>query len=230
MAEKITENKDKKDSVKNETPKKEEESKQIVEETKEIKKEGKKVEKESSDKNILEREYIIPLRKKSLNVPRYRRAKKAVKAVKEFLAKHMKVEGRDLNKVKVDIHLNNEIWFRGIKKPLHKVKVKAVKKEGIVYAELVEIPQSVEFVKARLEKRAKAAEATTKAPKTETPKEEEKDMDKDGVEDKKEESEDKKAAAETNLKKQKDAAKETKHTAKGAHLKKVAPVRKSLKK
>ena len=39
----------------------------------------------------LEREYIVPLKRGSLKVPRYKRAKKAVKTLKEFLAKHMKV-------------------------------------------------------------------------------------------------------------------------------------------
>jgi large subunit ribosomal protein L31e len=177
----------------------------------------------------LEREYVIPLRREARKVPRYRRAKKAVKAMKEFLAKHMKVEGRDLKKVKIDIYLNNEVWFRGIKKPLHKVKVKAVKKGGIVYAELAELPKVVEFAKARFDKRAKAAEAGVKAPRA-APKEEVADKDGDGIEDKKEEAEDKKAGAEKAVKTEKAAVKTTKHTAKGAHLKKVAPVRKSLKK
>ncbi|MDD2445137.1 MAG: 50S ribosomal protein L31e, partial [Candidatus Nanoarchaeia archaeon] len=88
------------------------------------------------EKIELERVYIVPLRKGFLKVPQYKRAKKAVKTLKEFLAKHMKVENRDLNKVKIDIYLNNEIWFKGIKKPLSKVKVKAKKINGIVYAEL----------------------------------------------------------------------------------------------
>ncbi|MEA3329361.1 MAG: 50S ribosomal protein L31e, partial [Nanoarchaeota archaeon] len=103
----------------------------------------KKVEKKDEVKIELEREYIVPLRKGLLNVPRYRRASKAVKILKEFLAKHMKVEDRDLRKVKINIYLNNELWFKGIKKPVGKIKVKAVKKGGIVYAELAEVPEAV---------------------------------------------------------------------------------------
>ena len=53
-------------------------------------------------KPTLEREYIIPLRAKCRVVPRYKKTNKAVKTVKEFLAKHMKVENRDLNKIKLD--------------------------------------------------------------------------------------------------------------------------------
>ncbi|MGC9309222.1 MAG: 50S ribosomal protein L31e, partial [Candidatus Nanoarchaeia archaeon] len=102
--------------------------------------------KEQEEKIILEREYVIPLRRAILKVPRYRRAKKAVKAIKEFLARHMKVEDRDIRKVKVDIYLNNEVWFRGIKKPPAKIKVKASKnQDGIVKAQLAEIPEKVRW-------------------------------------------------------------------------------------
>ena len=55
-----------------------------------------------ADKKIitekLEREYVIPLRVQWKKVPRYKRAAKATKAIKEFLAKHMKVKDRDINK------------------------------------------------------------------------------------------------------------------------------------
>jgi ribosomal protein L31E len=52
-------------------------------------------EKKEVTKNI-EREYVIPLRNKCMTVVRYKKAPKAVKVVKEFIAKHMKVEDRDL--------------------------------------------------------------------------------------------------------------------------------------
>jgi large subunit ribosomal protein L31e len=85
---------------------------------------------ESEGKVVIEREYIVPLRKEWLKVPRYRRAKKAVKALKEFMARHMKIYDRDLRKIKLDTYLNNELWFRGIKKPAHKIKIKAIKYEN----------------------------------------------------------------------------------------------------
>ena len=66
----------------------------------------------------LEREYIIPLRSEWRKVANYRRTGRAVKAIKKFIAKHMKVPDRDLDKVKLDMYLNNELWFRGRKKPL----------------------------------------------------------------------------------------------------------------
>lgn len=106
-----------------------------------------------AEKEKLEREYVIPLRNKWKRVPRYKRANKAVKAIKEFLVKHMKIRDRDLNKVKIDMYLNEEIWFRGIKKPPSRIKVKAVKENDIVKAELYELPEKLKFKKAREDKR-----------------------------------------------------------------------------
>lgn len=105
---------------------------------------------EDKNKIVLEREYIVPLREGWLKVPMYKRAKKAVKTLKEFMVKHMKVYDRDLRKIKVDIYLNNEIRFRGMKKPLHQVKVKAIKYDnGDVVVKLAELPKHIEFEVAR---------------------------------------------------------------------------------
>ena len=78
-------------------------------------------------KEKLEREYVIPLRDKIRPVPRYRKTPKAIKSIKEFIVRHMKVYDRDLRKVKIDKFLNESMWIRGIKHPTHKIKVKAVK-------------------------------------------------------------------------------------------------------
>ena len=105
---------------------------------------------EKEQKIIIEREYIVPLRREYLNVPKYRRAKRAVHALKEFIAQHMKIYDRDLRKVKVDVYLNNEIRFRGMRSPLPKVRVKAIKYEdGTVSVKLVDIPKHIEFEMAR---------------------------------------------------------------------------------
>lgn len=221
----------------------EEENESTTEESKEVtaKLEGKAKEsrpavakdtKKKEKKSVveLEREYVVPLRKKVLVVPRYKRAKKAVRILKEFIVKHMGIRDRDLKKVKIDINLNNELWFRGIKKPANKIKVKAKKIDGIVYVELAEIPEVVKFAITRKEKR----EALAKDTKTKTPKKSEKmleeDKDRDGVEDKKEEAEDRKAASEKAVKDTQTKIKETKHSTKAFHEKKTMPVRKSLKK
>ena len=44
------------------------------------------------------RTYTVPLRKEWLKVPKYKRAKKAVTALKQFLVKHMKSENVKLGK------------------------------------------------------------------------------------------------------------------------------------
>jgi large subunit ribosomal protein L31e len=80
----------------------------------------------------LERTYTIPLRKGWLKASRYRRAKKAVNTVKEFLVRHMKSED-----VRLGTHLNLEIWKHGMKNPPSRVKVNVSKDDkGVVRAEL----------------------------------------------------------------------------------------------
>ncbi|MDP7260909.1 MAG: 50S ribosomal protein L31e [archaeon] len=177
----------------------------------------------------LEREYVVPWKRGVLKAPQYRRAKKAVKVLKEFMVRHMNVRDGDLRKVKIDMHLNNELWFRGIKKPANKIKVKAKKIDGIVYVELVEIPEVVGFKIAREAKAAEAASAVkAKAPKK-VKDDKDDDKDKDGVSDKKEEAEDKKSGAEKAAKVNKAVSKDMKHTAQGKHAQKTMPVRKVLK-
>jgi large subunit ribosomal protein L31e len=102
---------------------------------------------------LLEREYVVPLRRKWLKVPEYKRGNKAVKTLKEFMVRHMKIYDRDLRKVKIDIDLNNELRFRGIRKPPSKVRVKAKKFDnGSVKVELVNLPKHIEFKKKKLAK------------------------------------------------------------------------------
>mgnify|MGYP001231810801 CR=1 FL=1 len=80
----------------------------------------------------IERVYNIPLRKEFQRAPRYKRAKRAVNALRSFLKKHMKSED-----VKIGKHLNLKLWEHGIKNPPHHVKINVVKDDkGIVKAEL----------------------------------------------------------------------------------------------
>lgn len=155
---------------------------------------------------ILEREYVIPLRRFWLRVPRYERTGKAIKAIKQFLAKHMKVEDRDVDKIKINTYLNNELWFRGRANPPAKVKVKATKENGIVKVDFVDTPDYVKFLKAKHEKKNKAAEK--KAPVVEQKAEEKPE------EQKKDEAEKEQAVAEQNTKQAEQQAKEMKHTSK----------------
>jgi large subunit ribosomal protein L31e len=171
----------------------------------------------------LEREYTIPIQRKLLTVPKYRRAKKAITIIKAFIIKHMNIRDGDPKKVKIDHYLNSEIWFKGIKKPLRKVKVKATKNnEGIVYVSLAEEPEIVTHTKKRKEKQQKTISAPTTPVKEQT-KEQTKEQQKDTEEKEK-------ATQEAGKARQKEAAKAQKHTSGGAHKQKVAPQRKALKK
>ncbi|MGM5483130.1 MAG: 50S ribosomal protein L31e, partial [Nanobdellota archaeon] len=89
--------------------------------------------KDKETKIVLERTYNIPLRRKFQLAPSYKRTNRAVKAVKEYLQKHMKSET-----VKIGYYLNNKLWENGIRNPPHHIKVNAIKDEkGIVRTEIV---------------------------------------------------------------------------------------------
>jgi large subunit ribosomal protein L31e len=115
----------------------------------------------------IEREYIIPIREKSRVVARYQKTNKAIKTIKEFLARHMKVRDRDLDKIKLDKYLNEAVWHNGIRSPPHKIKVKATKDEkGIVHAELAEMPAAYKFRKLREDRINKEAKSAVEKKKT----------------------------------------------------------------
>ncbi|MBC7218848.1 MAG: 50S ribosomal protein L31e [Hadesarchaea archaeon] len=76
-----------------------------------------------------EKIFVIPLGEVK-RAPRYRRANRAAKLVREYLARHMKSE-----KIILDPKLNEKLWERGQEKPPSKIRVKAVKEEdGVVHA------------------------------------------------------------------------------------------------
>ena len=93
--------------------------------------------KEETAKTILERTYIIPLRMETLKAPAYRKAKKAITAIREFISRHMKSSD-----IKIGRYLNLKIWEHGIKNPPNKIKVTAVKDDkGAVFVELEGAPK-----------------------------------------------------------------------------------------
>lgn len=88
----------------------------------------------------VERTYTIPLRREWLKSVKYKRAKKAVKAIREFLMRHMKAS---LENVRLGKHLNLELWKHGIKNPPSRVKVNVTKDDkGVVVAELFGAPKA----------------------------------------------------------------------------------------
>jgi large subunit ribosomal protein L31e len=130
-----------------------------------------------------ERTYTIPLRKAFSRVPIYRRTPRAVKAVREFLQRHMKSTTIHIGK-----RLNEELWKRGIRNPPHKVKVTVTKDENnIVKAEL--FGHALEEKVEKKEEKAKELHAKKDAvdEKKESPKEPEKETKNERQEDTKKE-------------------------------------------
>lgn len=168
----------------------------------------------------IEREYVIPLRKKCQHAVRYKKTPKAIKTIKEFLVRHMKIRDRDLKKIKLDKYLNEVVWAKGIKKPPIKIKVKVVKEGEIVNVKLAEMPEKLKFKKLREEKRDKKASEIMEKKKSMMEKAKEqmqKPKEEVQTEEKKvEEKEKKSAVVEAGKKLEKEAAKKTKHETKTA--------------
>lgn len=91
----------------------------------------------------LERIYTIPLTV-TKQIPRTKRAPRAIKEIKEFVKRHMMEEVPDEEKkekkdVWVDYRLNELIWARGIENPPSKVRVKAIRfEDGLIEVSLPE--------------------------------------------------------------------------------------------
>ena len=111
---------------------------------------------------VTERVYNVPLRKEFQKAPKYRRAAKAMIALREFIAKHMKA---DIDNVKIGEYANLAIWKRGMQYPPHHIKMKTVKADdGKVTAELVGAPER----KVAEQKEKKKAEKSIEHVATET--------------------------------------------------------------
>ena len=110
----------------------------------------------------IERTITIPLRATKM-APRTRRALRAVKEIRENVARHMKA---DAEKIWIDQALNEKIWERGIQKPPKRITVKAVKyDDGLVEVSLAgeEVSEPAKPEPAK----AKAAKSKAKEPKKE---------------------------------------------------------------
>ena len=125
-----------------------------------------KMAKKETTKTVLERVYNVPLRKEYMKAPNWKRTPKAVKALREFISKHMKSENVIIGK-----YANQLLWKNGIKNPPHHIKVNAVKDDkGKVMVELAELPGKAK----REAEKLKESEKKKEAKKEETEKKEEK--------------------------------------------------------
>jgi len=99
---------------------------------------------------ILERNYVVPLRKATIKTARWRRAKKAMITIRSFMKRHMKAET-----VKLGHELNELIWERGGKRVPSKVSVLARKKDGVVKVNIVGIAEKKEEPKKKAPSKSK---------------------------------------------------------------------------
>ena len=136
-----------KEDLESEVPEEEADLDEEIEEESEFveaKKSSKKDKKEDLDEDIVEeRFYTIPLRKVWIS-PRKKRAPKAARVVRQFVAKHMKIqtefdEDEEPERLVIDNEVNEKLWSRGIEKPPRKIRVRVVKdNEGVVTVLLAE--------------------------------------------------------------------------------------------
>lgn len=113
------------------------------EEVKPSKEKGKEEEKEI----VEERVYTVPLGKALIQPPN-KRTSRAVRMLRIFIIKHMKLEARKEGETEeeeaparliIDNEVNEKLWSRGIEKPPRKIRVRAEKdKEGNVTVYLAE--------------------------------------------------------------------------------------------
>jgi len=107
-------------------------------ETREVKEaeEKPKPEKKKEEEDIVEeRVYTVPLGRVWL-VPRKGRSPKALRMLRGFIQRHMKIADDSLV---ISNEVNEKIWSRGIEKPPRKIRIRAVKdKEGTVTVRLAE--------------------------------------------------------------------------------------------
>lgn len=106
-----------------------------------------KKKKAEEEEIVEERTYTVPLGK-ALIVPANKRAARAMRMLRSFIIKHMKLEARkegtaeeeeEPTKLIITNEVNQKVWERGIEKPPRKIRVRAAKdKEGNVTVYLAE--------------------------------------------------------------------------------------------
>jgi len=134
----------------------------------------------------LERIYVIPLRS-AKHGPSSKAAPRAIKLIRKFLSRHMKVEDE---KIWIDSSVNELIWSRGKYKVPSKIRVRAVRfDDGVVEVSLpeVEFRSFREEIKAAKEAKKPILKKAEEKPEEGAAGEEEAEEEKEKPEEKKEE-------------------------------------------
>jgi len=146
---KISEGEEIEEEVEAEKTAKEEsvEKAEAAEEEEKIEEAKPKEREEMAEEIVEERFYTIPLGKAWI-VPPNKRAPKAIRIIRDFIRRHMKLEARvegeeedetELKRVIISNEVNEKIWSRGIENPPRKIRVRAAKdKDGNVTVYLAE--------------------------------------------------------------------------------------------
>jgi len=102
-----------------------------------------KIEKEEVEEEIVEeRVYTIPLSRAWISPPK-KRAPRAIRIIRSFITKHMKIKTEateeEAERLVISNEVNEKIWSSGIKNPPRNIRVRAVKdKEGTITLRLAE--------------------------------------------------------------------------------------------
>jgi large subunit ribosomal protein L31e len=135
------------EEAKEETKEEEKEELPPAEEKEEAKPSKEEKPKKKEEEEIVEeRIYTVPLAKAWI-VPANKRTPRAVRMLRSFIVKHMKLEAKkegeteeeEPSKLVINNEVNERMWARGIEKPPRKIRVRAAKdKEGNVTVYLAE--------------------------------------------------------------------------------------------
>jgi len=103
-------------------------------------------EKPEEEEIVEERIYTVPLGKAWIMPPR-KRSPRAVRMLRAFVVKHMKLEAKkeeeeeeeEIARLVISNEVNEKVWARGVEKPPRKIRIRAAKdKEGNVTVYLAE--------------------------------------------------------------------------------------------
>ncbi len=100
---------------------------------------------EVEEELVEERIYTIPLSRAWIS-PRRKRAPRAVRLIKSFVERHMKLQSgsageefEEARRLVISNDVNERVWSRGIQKPPRKIRVRVTEdKEGVVTVYLAE--------------------------------------------------------------------------------------------
>jgi len=123
---------------------------------------------------MAERIFTINLRKATLNTPRWKKSKRSVAIIREFLKKHMKTD-----EIRIGKSITEKIWESGNQNPPNKIRIRAIEteegegeeKRKVVKAELLGVISPEELKEEKPKEEVKSKEEKVEEKKEEVKKE-----------------------------------------------------------